>query len=148
MVVDVGDDDDATAALVAAANHAFYRAFAEGDLDAMDEVWAHGPHVRCVHPGWAMLEGWDEVRDSWAQILDGPDADLDISIDDVQVRAGGLCGWVSCVERLIRGDLESEVVATNVFERDADGTWRLVQHHASPVLNRSAEVISGGDEVN
>ena len=130
----VGDDDGALAAEVGAANRAFYRAFADGDFDAMQAVWSHGAHVRCVHPGWTVLEGWERVRESWARILAGPDGDLEISIEDVQVRAGDEVAWVACTERLSNGAFDTVLIATNVFERDGDGPWLLVQHHASPIL--------------
>src|SRR5947209_7485125 len=50
-------------------NAAFYRAFEALDLRAMEEVWAHGEHVKCVHPGWPLLTGWEAVRASWETIF-------------------------------------------------------------------------------
>jgi ketosteroid isomerase-like protein len=148
----VGDDHDALAAEVGAANRAFYRAFADGDLRAMEAVWSHGAHVRCVHPGWAMLEGWERVRESWSRILNGPDGELGITVDDVQVRAHGDVAWVACVERLVAADLDTKMIATNVFERDAAGAWRMVQHHASPILTqdheRATTAREPGDDIN
>ena len=152
----VGDDDGALAAEVGAANRAFYRAFADGDLDAMQAVWSHGAHVRCVHPGWTMIEGWERVRESWARILAGPDGDLDITIDEVQVRASDDVAWVACIERLSNGAFDTALIATNVFERDERGAWLLVQHHASPILrdgsNEPARVEAergpGGNDAN
>ena len=38
---------------VLAANDAFYAAFASGDLDALEEVWARQATVACCHPGWS-----------------------------------------------------------------------------------------------
>jgi ketosteroid isomerase-like protein len=143
---DVGAEHDALAVQVGAANRAFYRAFADGDLDAMDAVWSHGAHVRCVHPGWPMLEGWARIRDSWARILEGPDGELDITIDDVQVRAAGDVAWVTCIERLSAGDYDTAMMATNVFERDGGGDWRMVQHHASPILARDTGEGDGPDD--
>ena len=37
------------------ANRAFYEAFNERDIAAMDELWAHHTPVACVHPGWPPL---------------------------------------------------------------------------------------------
>lgn len=152
----MGDDEAALAAQVGAANEAFYRAFADGDLAAMEAVWSHGAHVRCVHPGWTMLEGWERVRESWARILAGPDGELEIAIDDVQVRARGDAGvaWVACLERLSSGDFDTVMIVTNVFERDDAGAWRMVQHHASPILRDGKDgatargEASGGRDVN
>jgi ketosteroid isomerase-like protein len=127
---------------VEAANRAFYRAFADGDLHAMDAVWSHGAHVRCVHPGWAMLEGWDRVRASWARILAGPDGRLSIVVEEVQVRADHQFAWVVCIERLRAPGVDAAMIATNLFELEA-GAWRMVQHHASPILARGEDL--GGD---
>ena len=46
------------------ANASFYRAFEALDLRAMEDVWSHGEHVQCVHPGWPLLTGWESVRAS------------------------------------------------------------------------------------
>ena len=52
------------------ANTRFYQAFETLDLAQMDRVWAHGEHVKCVHPGWPILVGWDAVRSSWETIFE------------------------------------------------------------------------------
>src|ERR1700737_2880558 len=49
-------DDERTE--VEEANARFYRVFETLDLRQMEEIWAHGEHVRCVHPGWGLLTGW------------------------------------------------------------------------------------------
>ena len=38
-------------AAVAYANSQFYKAFAEGDVEAMRRIWGEGEHVQCCHPG-------------------------------------------------------------------------------------------------
>ena len=56
------------------ANTAFYRALESGMLERMDDVWAHEDWVRCVHPGWDLLTGWNRVRESWEMIFESSDA--------------------------------------------------------------------------
>src|SRR5271169_853903 len=51
------------------ANRRFYAAFEAMDLAALEEVWAHEEWVQCVHPGWDLLLGWDEVRESYMRIF-------------------------------------------------------------------------------
>jgi ketosteroid isomerase-like protein len=132
-------DRDAAVAEVERANREFYDAFEGCDLDRMERIWARGAHVRCVHPGWELLEGWAAVRRSWQRILAGA-PEMELQIDSTQVRVGGDVGWVVCIERLVRRAgqdlILDSVLATNVFERDADGRWLIVQHHASPILAR------------
>ena len=59
-------------------------------------------------------------------------------LTDVQVSLQGDSAIVTCTENVLTsadvGD-NASVVATNVFVRRSDG-WRLVVHHASPVLGR------------
>ena len=49
------------------ANEAFYRAFADREMSAMVDVWATEAPVSCIHPGWGLLEGLEEVLGSWEE---------------------------------------------------------------------------------
>lgn len=124
------------AADVEEANAGFYRAFETLDIAEMDRVWAHGDHVRCVHPGWPLLCGWDAVRSSWRRIFDST-AEMRFSLSDVTVNVAGDLAWVTCTENILSevGDRVSVTTlhATNLFERTPAG-WRLVHHHASHVM--------------
>jgi len=121
-------------------NAAFYRAFEALDLRAMEEVWAHGEHVKCVHPGWPLLTGWEAVRASWETIFLNTQ-EMRFTLTDVRVAAAGDLAWVTCTENIL-SDTDGRVgvtsiLATNLFERDR-GAWRMVHHHASHVLGRAA----------
>ena len=130
---------DADVAAVRAANLAFYRAFEALDLPAMERLWAHDPSVACLHPGWPLCAGWDEVRASWATIFANTGTmRFDIADERIDVR-GGLA-WVICVERIRSTGPAGEamvgaVIATNVF-RDEGGAWKLVHHHGSAHVAR------------
>ena len=124
---------------VVEANARFYRAFEALDLSAMDEVWAHGEHVKCVHPGWPLLTGWEAVRASWETIFLNTQ-EMRFTLTDVRVAAAGELAWVTCTENIL-SDTDGRVgvtsiLATNLFERDR-GVWRMVHHHASHVLGRA-----------
>lgn len=126
---------------VLAANAAFYRAFAERDLDAMEALWARSSRVACTHPGWRALHGRDAVMESWRSILDSPDAP-EISCSRESVIPGDGMAVVLCVESLRGGSL----AATNVFVREA-GAWRIVHHHAGPIApGRDGGAGDDGDE--
>ena len=123
------------------ANAAFYRAFEALDLHAMDEVWAHGEHVKCVHPGWPLLSGWPAVRASWEAIFTNTQ-EMRFTLTDVCAAEVGDLGWVTCTENIL-SDTDGRVgvtsiLATNLFERDGAVGWRMVHHHASHVLGRAA----------
>ena len=118
------------------ANASFYRAFEALDLAAMDRVWAHEAHVRCVHPGWPMLAGWDAVRASWRTIFENTE-EMRFTLSDVTVNVGGDLAWVTCTENILAEAGErvsvTAILATNLFER-TDAGWQMIHHHASHVL--------------
>jgi ketosteroid isomerase-like protein len=118
------------------ANARFYRVFETLDLGQMEEIWAHGEHVRCVHPGWGLLTGWDAVRQSWETIFKHSE-EMRFSITDINAYVEGVFGWVTCTENILsetRGKISvTSVLATNIFERSA-GEWRMIHHHASHIL--------------
>jgi ketosteroid isomerase-like protein len=124
------------AADVHEANAGFYRAFEALDVAEMDRVWAHSEHVRCVHPGWPLLCGWDAVRSSWQRIFDNT-AEMRFTLSDVTVNVAGDLAWVTCTENILSEVGErvavTAILATNVFERAGTG-WLLVHHHASHVI--------------
>jgi ketosteroid isomerase-like protein len=146
----------ADVAAVHAANDELYAAFEAADLDRMGQLWAAGPYaasVVCVHPGWPVLRGREEVLRSWAVIMANT-AYIQFFLTDVEVELAGDVAVVSCAENILTsvGDEADEgsstlaggkVVATNVFRR-TDGRWRLWLHHGSPVL--APNTGSSGDE--
>ena len=118
---------------VLATNDAFYAAHEERDLDAMRLVWDHADRVVCVHPGWPILRGWLAVEESWRQIFSGAGRNQFI-LTNQSVDVGEGLAWVTLEENLVdRGETHA-IAATNVFALTADG-WRLVAHHASPVMS-------------
>jgi ketosteroid isomerase-like protein len=108
------------------ANEAFYRAFADRDPAAMEELWAKDAPVVCIHPGWAPLTDRDTITASWRAILTGRNAP-DISCHHARVFQHGDTAIVICFERIGAGFL----VATNVFLRQR-GRWKMVHHQAGP----------------
>jgi ketosteroid isomerase-like protein len=109
------------------ANEAFYRAFARRDLAAMTRLWAEHHPVACVHPGWDVLDGREEVLSSFRAIL-GSEAAPRVSCSLAQARVLGEAALVTCHE-LVEG---GRLAATNVFAREG-GRWRMVHHQASPI---------------
>jgi len=115
------------------ANEAFYDAFADGDLDALDALWAERASVACIHPGWDALYGREEVMASWRAILSGERAPEVVCLDPT-VHLYGDTAVVICGEAID----EHFLIATNVFVRE-DGEWRLCHHQAGPVSGQRPE---------
>ena len=119
-----------------AANAAFYDAFEQRSAPAMDAVWSSDDLVSCTHPGWATLHGAEAVQRSWRSILGGPQH-LQFIVSDVRAHVSGDVGWVTCVENLLADDgPHGSAAALNLFRRSRHGVWRMVAHHASPVMQR------------
>ena len=128
---------EADVAAVLRANAAFYDAFERRDLDAMSDIWEHTDRVGCVHPGWAALHGWAAVAASWFALFDGPQR-LQFIVTDERAEVVGDLALVTCNENLLDTGATQAVAATNVFVRHGDG-WRLLHHHGSPVIQRTAD---------
>ncbi|WP_395709769.1 nuclear transport factor 2 family protein [Reyranella sp.] len=119
------DDDERDAVL--AANRAFYRAFSDRDLEAMDRMWATSGAVICLHPGQSPLVDRAEIMASWRAIMRHPEAPRVRCIGEWVTGRPGLA-LVVCREILEQGQL----MATNSFTRQSDG-WRMIGHHSGPV---------------
>ncbi len=121
--------------LVRATNQRFYKALSTQNLLDMEQIWSHAPHVRCVHPGAALLEGWDAIRESWRGIFTRSIC-LTVEPAEPQVTVCGPMAIVTCRERITQFTLDGSSVAaalaTNVFEKRG-GRWQLIHHHSSPL---------------
>lgn len=112
------------------ANERFYQAFNQKDPKLMEAAWASQHTVTCVHPGWNVLEGRDDVLESWHNILRNP--------GQPRIVAGGasatLFGDLAVVicRELVAG---SPLVATNLFVLE-EGAWKLIHHQSGPVYSQ------------
>lgn len=115
---------DAERALLA--NEAFYLAFAEKNLAAMDRVWSERRDVVCVHPGWPALTDRHSVMESWRRILGNAEQPR-VGFHTVTATTLRDAVVVVCYEKI-----ESSVmVATNVFIPGRDGA-AMVVHQSGP----------------
>ncbi len=118
------------------AENAFYEAFERCDLAGMMAVWAETDDVVCVHPQGPRLVGLDAVRESWARIFAGATT-VRVRREGVQRMDGPVLAVRSLIEVIgpASGTGPSgSVHATNVYELQENG-WRMVLHHASPVID-------------
>ena len=118
-------------------NERFYRALTNLDIEAMAAVWSHDDGVRCIHPGWELIEGWEVVRQSW-DIIFANTTSLVVEPSEVKVRVEGDMAWVCCLETITSGGEAGSprgvtaARATNLFVRAGD-EWKMILHHASQV---------------
>ncbi len=118
-------------------NSRFYEALSGQNLLRLEQIWSHSPYVRCVHPGWQALSGWDAIRESWRNIFTSSIC-LTVEPETAEVSMHGRVAVVTCREKMTAFTLEGSKVtttlATNIFEKTR-GRWQLIHHHASPVTN-------------
>ena len=118
------------------ANDVFYQAFEKLDIQQMDALWVKEDYVKCVHPGWEVRLGWQEVRDSWVLIFNHT-YEIKFSVNLLDVVIKGDWAWVVCLEMISTQDqgnwVEGRVLSTNLFERRGE-QWLLIHHHGSPLL--------------
>jgi hypothetical protein len=111
-------------------NLEFYRAFSTRDIGLMERLWARHAPVSCIHPGWRLISGRDEVLRSWRSILRNPGAPSVLCYEE-SATVYGDTALVTCEEELEDGTL----AASNLFIRE-NGLWRLVHHQACAIQQR------------
>ena len=116
-------------------NQRFYDAFNKNDIEIMIGLWLNDPISQCIHPGWDVLIGFENIMTSWQKIFAAAQ-DLEIKLSHVDVTASENLAWVTCQENLFSivssGVQLSKVHSTNLFKM-MNGEWKMILHHASPV---------------
>jgi len=119
------------------ANSDFYSAFESMDFERMVEVWHKEDSDICIHPGWEILRGWEEIRESWRAIFASASY-LRFELTELQVVRIGSIARVTCIENLYSvadgTTSHARVAATNLWVLTAQG-WRISLHHGSPIAH-------------
>lgn len=120
-------------------NQAFYDAFNQQDIELMRTVWQVDIGAQCIHPGWPVLKGYQEIMQSWEDIFHH-NQHMEIKVSDADVMIRDDFAWVSCQENLfsikMTGVQSTKVHATNLFVK-AGEDWKMILHHAAalPAIN-------------
>jgi ketosteroid isomerase-like protein len=118
------------------ANARFYEAVSSQSLEQIDAVWSHASWIKCVHPGWELLVGWQKIRESWENIFRNAEY-LRITISNVAIEIRSEVAWVVCTENIASAHeanyQTATAQATNIYHK-IEGVWLLVHHHASPAI--------------
>lgn len=129
----------------------FYEALQTGDLEKLMACWADEDDIVCVHPGGPRLIGNASIRAAFeALFAHGTVAIQPVHVCKVESLTSAMHNVIERVALLATDDgaQEAVVVATNVYQRTAQG-WRMVAHHASPGTAAAgvAEAQSTGSQV-
>jgi hypothetical protein len=127
----------------ATANDLFYDAFARADAVVMAGLWARRLPVFCCHPGAIPLTDRDAIVGSWRQILRHGHPGEIVFVPRRLSLVGGI--GVACGIEIVG---QGQFACTNMFAEE-DGGWRMVHHHAGPVMPAariSVAPVQGGQE--
>jgi len=145
MKTDGPPESDGVRSELLGANNRFYESLESFDLGKMKSVWFRGEGVRCIHPGWDAINGYDAVIESWDQVFRNTGW-MRVTPTDVSTWRLGELGLVYCSENITaKHDDEVGVavtMATNVF-RQTDEGWRMILHHASPAPVEVTQSFNG-----
>ena len=115
-----------------AAEAAFYHAFANCDIKAMESVWAKDDAV-CIHPGASVLVGYAAVIRSWSGIL------LNAQLPQLRYEVLHKTIQENLAIHIVKESIapadnplaNAIVIATNIYIRDDVDGWLIREHHAS-----------------
>ncbi len=102
-------------------NEAFYRAFREGDLTAMKDVWGSDEPIILDHPHGDVFDTREKVIGYWSWALPGSSPDIVCDVTDVTKT--GPTVTVYCDEYLFEGRLQMK----NIFHKE-NGEWKMIYH--------------------
>ena len=123
------------------ANQKFYGAFNKNDIELMMGIWLNDSTSQCIHPGWDVLNGFEDIMVSWQKIFSAGQ-DLEIKLSHIEVTASENLAWIACQENLFSvltsGVQLSKVHSTNLFKQ-IHGEWKMILHHASTVRGLPTE---------
>jgi ketosteroid isomerase-like protein len=111
----------------------FYEALQTGDIEKLMSCWSDEDQIVCVQPGGPRLIGNASIRAAFqAMFSNGTIAARPEHVCKVESLTSAMHNVIERVAiHTADGKQEAVVVATNVYQRTAQG-WRMVAHHASP----------------
>jgi ketosteroid isomerase-like protein len=128
------------------ATEQFYAALnrmVNGDAGPLADIWSHSAVVTTMHPIGGREVGWDEVRESFAQVARLA-SEGRVKLGEQIVQVAGDVAYELGVERgqfkFAGQQVTIEHRVTNIYRREAGG-WKIVHHHTdvSPAM---LEVLS------
>ncbi len=117
------------------ASRRFYSALGQmidGNNDPMAGAWSHGANVTAMHPIGGRQVGWDEVRESFAQVGNLASGG-EVALQDQKIEVFGDFAYEIGIEKghaVMAGEqVTLDYRVTNIYRREG-GEWRMIHHHA------------------
>ena len=133
-------------------HEAFYAAYEDADLDAMQRLWSDAPGTVCVHPGALPVHGAGPIGRSWALVM-AHTPYIQFFLTDVEISVHDDVASVTCTENVLTGDEHTgpdafgggRAVATHVLVRTGTD-WRIWLRHAAAVRGGAPDQGHGGED--
>ena len=123
---------------VKAASKAFFSALEVlDDGTAMGKVWANTPYVTFVGPrSKAIIVGWDAQKEYWIENNKRFSTRQTLLLDQ-HIHVNGNLAWemgLETGENTMKDGrtIKSDYLVANVYEKQPNGHWLIVSHHAQP----------------
>jgi ketosteroid isomerase-like protein len=116
-----------------AALNAFYRAFNQRDLQAMERHWWNDGDASMSNPLGGIARGWPAIREVYARIFNGK-ARVHVAFHDYTLHEADDMFYAVGRERgtLVNGETHLALaIRTSRLFRRIDGEWKQVHHHGS-----------------
>lgn len=113
--------------------NAFYRAFNQRDLQAMERNWWNDEAASMSNPLGSIARGWPAIREVYARIFGGK-ARVQVAFHDYTLHEAGEVFYAVGRERgsLVSGDTRLVLaIRTSRLFRRIDGMWKQAHHHGS-----------------
>lgn len=119
-------------------NREFYDAIENQNMHSLKNIWLISDESSCVHPGWHRVKSFDSIISTWDAIFKS-NTQMHFSLQDISVSVHSEVAVVNLTERVIFELLddisEFKVNSTNIFKL-RENEWKLMVHHASPILEQ------------
>jgi ketosteroid isomerase-like protein len=117
----------------------FYEALQNADIEQLMACWAEEDDIVCVHPGGPRMIGAGAIRAAFESMF--ANGSVQARPERIHKVVSMACAVHHLIERVEvitpQGAQQAFVIATNVYQKTAQG-WRMVAHHASPGTAKDA----------
>ena len=115
------------------AEDAYYDAFDEHDVDLMMSVWDDSEDVVCLLPMYPAIKGQASLREAFERMLK-PGSQFEIQVKHMHwIETDNIAIHLVGESIIAPGVPNQAVYATNIYQKNDQGSWHMTMHQNSPV---------------
>lgn len=112
---------------------AYYDAFDEHDVEKMMSVWEDSEEAVCLLPMYPAIKGLSALRKAFERLLN-PTSPFEIQVKHMHwIQTDDIAIHLVAEEISSPGAPKQSVYATNIYRKNAAGSWHMTMHQNSPV---------------